>query len=454
MSGRLTILLLLLNCSHGALALSGYFWHISDLHLEPEYKLSNDLYTVCPSSGPNPALSAGPFGDYHCDSPWALIESSIKAMKQFFPTPDFIFWTGDDTPHVADSQLGSEKVFTIIQNLTTIINKTFPAVAVYSTLGNHDFHPKSQLPPGYNDFYERIASLWGSWLGNAQEKFKDGAYYKMTLSGQNKFHILVLNTNLYYEKNMENENLEDPGNQFKWLENELSAAVNLKDKVYIIGHVPPGMFEKKRDTFWFRPNYNKKYIEIIQKYHSAIAGQFFGHQHTDSFRMFYDNKGNPISTMFLTPAITPWKTTLSGVVNGANNPGIRLFEYDKDTLLVKDMVTYYLNLTYANRNSPRWEKEYRLSESFNVPDGSPVSMHEVLHKISTKEFYLQKYYQLNSVNYDLSECNAHCRAKHVCAIKEVDFSRYKKCILENSSVLISVMSVFWMLPLVVLGEMV
>lgn len=43
-------------------------------------------------------------------------------------------------------------------------------------------------------------------------------------------------------------------------------------------------------------------------------------------------KGAPISVMFLTPGVTPWKTTLPGVVNGANNPGIRVFEYDQATL--------------------------------------------------------------------------------------------------------------------------
>lgn len=39
--------------------------------------------------------------------------------------------------------------------------------------------------------------------------------------------------------------------------------------------------------------------------------------------------------MFLSPGVTPWKTTLPGVKDGANNPGIRIFEYDTQTLLVK-----------------------------------------------------------------------------------------------------------------------
>lgn len=46
----------------------------------------------------------------------------------------------------------------------------------------------------------------------------------------------------------------------------------------------------------------------------------------------FSPKGAPISVMFLVPGVTPWKTTLPGVVNGANNPGIRVFEYDRVTL--------------------------------------------------------------------------------------------------------------------------
>lgn len=62
-------------------------------------------------------------------------------------------------------------------------------------------------------------------------------------------------------------------------------------KVYLIGHVPPGFFEKKRHKPWFREEFNKRYIDLIQKHHTVILGQFFGHHHTDSFRMFYSPNG-------------------------------------------------------------------------------------------------------------------------------------------------------------------
>ncbi|XP_061145538.1 acid sphingomyelinase-like phosphodiesterase 3b [Syngnathus typhle] len=427
---------LLLCCLlfQGSFALSGNFWHITDLHWDASYDWNKEPAKVCDSSGSNPAEQAGPFGNHACDSPWTLINSSIYAMKDILPDPDFIVWTGDDTPHVPNENLGEDAVLRIIGNLTQILQKVFPETKVYSALGNHDYHPKSQLPSGYNNIYNQTAQMWERWLEPAsQETFKRGGYYTERLLNRPGFRMLVLNTNLYYDRNMVTQNDADPANQFAWADGVLAKAAGDKEKVYIIGHVPPGMFEKKRRTPWYRPQFNKRYLELIQKHHAVIKGQFFGHHHTDAFRMFYDNKDSPISTVFVSPGVTPWKTTLPEVKNGANNPGIRIFEYNGTTLVVQDVVTYYLNLTRANKGQDRWEKEYRLTESFQVADASPASMHKVLESISKDHCSLQRYYRFNSVNFDLSECDKGCRADHVCAAREVDYQRYERCVATEAA---------------------
>lgn len=99
----------------------------------------------------------------------------------------------------------------------------------------------------------------------------------------------------------------------------------------------------------------------------------------------------------------------------------------------QDVVTYYLNLTHANAAWGRWEKEYRLTESFRVPDASPASMHQVLERMAKDRCYLQKYYEFNSVSYDLTECNSDCRVDHVCAAREVDFDSYEHCLEKEGS---------------------
>ncbi|XP_069479164.1 acid sphingomyelinase-like phosphodiesterase 3b [Ambystoma mexicanum] len=444
-------MLLLLHCTI-VVAAPGQFWHITDLHLDPDYNVTSDPLKVCPSAGNRPVTGAGKWGNYLCDSPWILINSSVHAMKEILHDPDFILWTGDDTPHVPNENLGEEKVLHIVEKITNLLKEVFPGTKVYPAIGNHDFHPKSQLPPQNNSIYRRIAQFWQPWLSNDSiPTFQNCAFYSEPLNKEFSGRIIVLNTNLYYDSNNQTGSMEDPGGQFEWLEEELKYASNVGEKVYIVGHVPPGMFEMKRNKGWFRPHFNKRYVDIIKKYHQVIAAQFFGHHHTDTFRMFYSDSGSPVSTLFIAPGITPWKTTLPGVSNGANNPGIRVFDYDRETLQIKDMVTYYLNLTYSNIESPRWEKEYRLTETFHVLDGSVNSMQAVLNKISTNNCYLQKYYEYNSVNHDLTICDHNCRIDHVCAIREVDYSKYDECLsTESSSSMSQQVSLLIIITLVVL----
>lgn len=126
--------------------------------------------------------------------------------------------------------------------------------------------------------------------------------------------MLVLNTNFYYDQNKLTQDMEDPSGQFTWANKVLTEAANNNEKVfcsviycidkhickqfpslhqvYIIGHIPPGFFEKKRSKPWFTAQFNEQYLKLIRKHHSVILGQFFGHHHTDSFRMIYDSEGN------------------------------------------------------------------------------------------------------------------------------------------------------------------
>ncbi|XP_038613908.1 acid sphingomyelinase-like phosphodiesterase 3b [Tachyglossus aculeatus] len=423
--------LLWLLASGASGASPGRFWHISDLHLDPDYQVSQDPLQVCPSAGSQPVPNAGKWGNYLCDAPWALLNSSIHAMRDILPQPDFILWTGDDTPHVPDEKLGEEAVLKIVENLTNLIREVFPGTKVYPAMGNHDFHPKNQLPAGPSRIYDRVADLWQPWLLNESiPSFRAGAFYSERLTGPGAAgRMVVLNTNLYYNKNQQTEGLGDPGDQFRWLDELLTNASRRGEKVFIAGHVPPGYFEKKRSQAWFREPFSQRYVELVRKHHGVIAGQFFGHHHTDSFRMFYDLEGVPIGVMFLTPGVTPWKTTLPGVDNGANNPAIRVWEYDRATLQLQDTVTYYFNLTQSAAGSPpRWEEEYRLTRAYRVRDASPPSMQTVLERITDDDQHLQCYYRFNSVSYAMTPCDAGCRVDHICAIREVDPARYEDCV--------------------------
>ena len=62
-------------------------------------------------------------------------------------------------------------------------------------------------------------------------------------------------------------------------------------QVFIIGHVPPGAFERAPGKKWFYPQFNRHYIATVLKHVDVITGHFLAHQHCDSFKIFYDNEG-------------------------------------------------------------------------------------------------------------------------------------------------------------------
>lgn len=63
-----------------------------------------------------------------------------------------------------------------------------------------------------------------------------------------------------------------------------------------MGHVPPGADERQGGApppahAAFSEENNRRYLRLVRKYAKIIAGQFFGHLHSDSFRIMYNELG-------------------------------------------------------------------------------------------------------------------------------------------------------------------
>lgn len=413
----------------GVILAEGSFWQVTDFHYDKTYQASTDPNKICNSQTPDSRKPerSGSWGDYLCDSPWKLINSSVFAMKDIEANPDFIIWTGDDMPHVPNSELSTNEVIETIKNLTELLATVFPNKTVYPALGNHDYHPKHLMPPMPNDIYNAVGNLWGRWLPqDAVTSFKRGGFYTVLIKPG--LRLISLNTVYYYTNDKLTANMSDPAGQFDWLDSVLTSASVAKEKVFIIGHVPPGAFERAPHKKWFYPQFNRKYINVIMKHAAVISGHFLAHQHCDSFKIFYDSTGVPRSSIFLCPSVTPWKTVLPTV--GYNNPGIRLFKYDRNSAQLKDIWQYFTNLTYANlMDKPDWLIEYQATEAFNIPDVSPQSLHSLVQTFqdqNSKNF--DKYYHYNSVSAGREHCDKDCKTAQICAITKIDFDDYNECL--------------------------
>ncbi|GAB1607193.1 hypothetical protein Ahia01_001002500, partial [Argonauta hians] len=357
----------------------GTIWQVTDFHLDTAYDTQGDPTHMChkaqqqqqqQQAGERPPKEIlGTYGDYRCDSPWALVSSAVSAMWSIEPSPDFILWTGDSIPHVPDSQNTLQHNYEVIGKLTLLLRSTFPNTTIYPTVGNHDPYPANEMPfkgPG-NLYYSQLLTVshWDQLLQGAdqREQFVKAGYYTTVISPG--FRLISLNTNLYYSLNTLTANSTDPGAQLRWLRHQLEQARLNNEKVLLMAHVPPGIFERSASLQWMYSHFNDQLVHLLTQYAGVITACIFGHEHTDTFRLLYDDAHQPVSVLLMAPAVTPMTSTLPGV--GANNPGIRLYHYNRTDHRLLNYHQYYLDLAATTTHRADWQLEYRAVEDLLPP---------------------------------------------------------------------------------------
>ncbi|CAH1154744.1 unnamed protein product [Phaedon cochleariae] len=342
---------------------------------------------------------------------------------------EFVLWTGDGLSHAA-RHLPEIRQLELLQNLTDLLGKTFSSQFVFPALGHDDPFLR-----------EELGKMWSRWLPtDSMKTFEAGGYYIIERK-MLKLQIVVLNTNLMKHSDYE----ADAQKQWLWLDKVLHKFQRNGETVYLVGHMAPGSNERQRGpstsshTAYF-DHHNKKYLEIVRKYAGIIAGQFFGHLHSDTFRVIYGDNGRPISWAMLAPSVTPRRSN-----EGMNNPGLRLYKFDKDTGQVFDYTQFYLDLSTVNPKENRqveWQVEYNFSTYYSINEISPVSLHALADKFTQDNpqgnnvFY--KYYKANSVrinNNPTTGCDSTCVHQHYCAITRLDYEAFRHCMQTAPSAL-------------------
>ena len=151
--------------------------------------------------------------------------------------------------------------------------------------------------------------------------------------------------------------------------------------------------------------------------------------------------GRSMGSMLLAPSVTPWETTLPGVIgSAANNPAIRLVQYSNQDGRLQDLHQYFLNLTEANDlNEDTWKLEYKATEKFKIPDIGTQSLDKLAQSFrntrgTNQEF--RNYLDINGVAINPGEkCDDECRRVHICSILELDYGKYQNCMTSSAPVI-------------------
>ncbi|CAG5119836.1 unnamed protein product [Candidula unifasciata] len=416
---RVSCLLLWISFAAGDV---GYFWHVTDLHYDHTYWTSR---LSCLEPVPKP----GKYGDYWCDSPWALVQDSIASMANITADVDFILWTGDSVAHIADANLTLNLNLEIVANITETLNTSFPQVPVYASLGNHDFYPSNQADYNQSEIYDQVSEMWENWISNQTqvEQFRQGGYYVARIAP--KLRLLALNTNLYYTNNKLTANVSDPAGQMAWLDDQLKDARSKGDKVIVTGHIPPSVLTPGLAD-WFYPKHKTQFVDILLQNSDVIVASLFGHDHSDGFKIIQDETGSRAVTQFTAPSVTPWTFRTASKTADPHNPGIRLVTYDRNTGLHLGYEQYYINLTDSNRNGrTAWTRLYSFTEAYNVSDMSVASLRKIFSLMASDKgtVYSNKYCTYSVVsNYPIN-CTEAARADIYCGGLHYDLQEAQDC---------------------------
>ncbi|KAI1321165.1 hypothetical protein EDD11_007731 [Mortierella claussenii] len=401
-------------------------WHVDELYV-PGSESECGKPTCCrkfADSSLNLTRAAATWGDYNCDTPVKLTQDLLKTIPKV-AHPTFVIMTGDIPPH--DVWLETKDTVLPIEDHAYSAMAALPA-KIYPAVGNHEAGPSNLFPTPASGgdaswLYNSLADNWSRWLpADAVNSVKNyGAY---TVSPQPGFRIISLNTNFCYINNFHlyaNTRDFDPLGEIKWLVQQLQAAEDAGERVWIIGHVSPSMTDCLQ-------NWSALYYQAIQRYSPhVIAEQFFGHSHRDEFALYYasatKNPQTAISTAWIGPSVTPF-TKL--------NPGFRIYRVDTKSWNIFDSQTYIADLDQAAKwdasgATPNWHLEYSARQAYGafvpIADSQPLSAswwHNVTTVFEKSDAAFQQYWTFrakSAVNQTACAAGSTCQTELICNLR-------------------------------------
>ncbi|QAZ69053.1 phosphodiesterase [Solidesulfovibrio carbinolicus] len=320
-----------------------------------------------------PGLS--PYGQ---DANNALFQSFLDDMAARSPRPDFILFPGDLLCHdfwtlypklsKDRTQAGLEAfIQKTVAYFFSEVARRFPGVPVYAALGNNDSVEGDYRIAPNSPYLTLTAQAMAALLPSESARADFGATYPqygcyaVTLAEAGGVRLVVIN-NVFLSTKHPNAALGDPVLAF--LERELAGAKARGQKVWLMAHIPPGddsmasgvaLARKDEDRYkgFLREEQNEAYAKLLAAYApTVVKAAFAGHVHRDDFRIWKTSSGEPAGGMGLAPSISP--------ITG-NNPGYQLHTYDRATLELLDVATYFLDLAKPGTG---WREEYVWSAAY------------------------------------------------------------------------------------------
>jgi sphingomyelin phosphodiesterase acid-like 3 len=463
-SPLLLALAVLIGCNNGSTSASphtslrnGTGLFISDIHFDPlaDKKLADRL-AVAPIAQWDTIFTSSTitaYSKYESDTNFPLLQSALDAMRQRDPYPDIIIISGDFLVHyfqyffdqdVTDHSPGAYAAFVYKTEayLAMKFSQTFPSAQIVPALGNVDsacgaaqeVNAQIFVYAG-SDFLNSFSSAWNAAvnrLGGApdfQAAFAAGGYYSTSFPIDPHGRLIVLDTQPWsgFYDDACGPGGGNLGNvELTWLAAQLAQARSHQQRVWLLGHIPPGIETPPTTgasstasvTPFYADDYSTQLYKLFAQYRDVLAFGIFAHEHFDDFRVARDASGSLIFGMKLVPSITPVHS---------NNPAFVQFAYDPSVGAITNATTWYLtNLATASTATPgRWALEYDFDGTYGQTamdsNGVANAVTEIMTQSSTQAAFT-RYYSSSNPGGEFSTFSP-----YGCALGNLTLADYTAC---------------------------
>src|ERR1035441_10687057 len=348
---------------------------LSDIHFEPFWDPAKaPQLAAAPASQWKSILAVAPSPDQQqrfqslqqschargVDTSFVLFDSSLKAMRSHAADARFVTVSGDLLSHALQCKYKTLFPQSKPEDYRAFVEKTldyvidelyqsFPNVPVYIALGNNDSDCGDYRLDAHSEFLTASGKEVTQYFPSSERKaaedsFAAGGYYSVSLPAPiENARLLVLN-DLFMAKNYATcAGKADPAAadaQIAWLRQQLAEARANKQKVWVMGHIPPGvdLYATARrmtdvcggqsPTMFLS---SEKMADVIAEFGDVVELAIFAHTHMDELRLLKEDGQSPATQRSVAVKLVSSVSPING-----NHPSFTIAQIDASSAALVD----------------------------------------------------------------------------------------------------------------------
>jgi len=387
------------------------------------------------------------------DTSFILLDSSLKAMRSHAGGAKFVTVSGDLLAHGFDCKYNTLLPKSTPDDYRSFVRKTldyvmdelystFTGVPVYVALGNNDSDCGDYRLDAHSEFLrvtgQEVTKNFPAVDRKAsQESFAAGGYYSVPLPSPIRNARLLVLDDLFMSKSYATcAGKADPAGanaQIAWLQQQLTEARASKQKVWVMGHIPPGVdlystMKKMGDVCGGQaPSMflsSEKMADVLAGSGDVVELAIFAHIHMDEMRLLKNDSHSSASSKAVAV-----KMVSSISPNHGNNPSFTVAQVDPASAALVD----YRVFTASNQTgvNAKWTEEYDFARSFNEKEFSSASVNRLITSFAADPSAKTKVSQSYIEDFSAGSSSLVLQMfwpQYVCTLSNHTAEAFKKCV--------------------------